>query len=238
MAVIDFHSHILPGIDDGSKNVEMSMQMLEMSMKQGVDIMLATPHFYASRHRVETFLERRERAYAALKEVKKDFGPSLILGAEVAFFSGISQAEQLEELTIGESNIILLEMPFEPWTEREIREVKDILLKRKKKVVLAHLERYLGFPGNKKYIEELLELPLYVQINAESLLNWRSRRPLLKMFRNGQAHLLGSDTHRIDKRIPNLGEGRAVLEKKIGKEFLNIMDERGSRLLLPGGIDV
>ena len=52
MAVIDFHSHILPGIDDGSKNVQMSLEMLKRASEQGVDVMLATSHFYASRHRM------------------------------------------------------------------------------------------------------------------------------------------------------------------------------------------
>lgn len=235
MAVIDFHSHILPGIDDGSKNVEMSMKMLEMSREQGVDVMLATPHFYASRHRVDAFLERRAAAYQKLMETKKDFGPELKLGAEVAYFTGISQADRLEELTIEGSNAILLEMPFVPWTGRMIREVEEIISKRKLTVILAHLERYMGQPDSRQYIPELLDMPLFVQINAESLLGWRKRRPLLKMFDRGEAHLLGSDTHRVEKREPNLGQGRQVLQKKLGKAFLDEMDERGSRLLRLGG---
>lgn len=68
MAVIDFHSHILPGIDDGSKNVQMSLEMLGRASEQGVDVMLATSHFYASRHRIEDFLEKRQRAYERLAE--------------------------------------------------------------------------------------------------------------------------------------------------------------------------
>ena len=89
--MIDFHSHILPGIDDGSKNVQMSLEMLKRASEQGVDVMLATSHFYASRHRIEDFLEKRQRAYERLAEAKNDFGPAIRLGAEVAFFSGISQ---------------------------------------------------------------------------------------------------------------------------------------------------
>ena len=235
MSVIDFHSHILPGIDDGSKSTEMTMTMLRMASEQGVDVMLATSHFYASRHRIEDFLARRRRSFERLMEVKKDFEPELRLGAEVAFFSGMSRADRLEDLTIEGSRVLLLEMPFTAWRRSDIREVEELVSKRNFQVILAHLERYMGMPENKKWIEELLEMPLYVQINAESLLGWRRRRPLLKMFERGQAHFLGSDCHRVESREPNLGKGRAVLEKKLGKAFINAMDDRGSRLLRIGG---
>lgn len=235
MAVIDFHSHILPGIDDGSKSADMSMAMLKMAKDQGVDVMLATSHFYASRHRIEDFLARRQRSYERLAEIKKDFGPQLILGAEVAFFSGMSRADRLDDLTIGESRALLLEMPFASWNRSDIKEVENLIRKRDFQVILAHLERYMWMPENKKWIEELIQMPLYVQINAESLLRWRKRGPLLKMFKKGQAHFLGSDCHRIERREPNLGKGRAVLAKKLGNTFMNTMDERGTEVLQIGG---
>lgn len=235
MAVIDFHSHILPGIDDGSKSADMSMAMLKMAKDQGVDVMLATSHFYASRHRIEDFLARRQRSYERLAEIKKDFGPQLILGAEVAFFSGMSRADRLDDLTIGESRALLLEMPFVSWNRSDIKEVENLIRKRDFQVILAHLERYMWMPENKKWIEELIQMPLYVQINAESLLRWRKRGPLLKMFKKGQVHFLGSDCHRIERREPNLGKGRAVLAKKLGNTFMKTMDERGTEVLQIGG---
>lgn len=233
--MIDFHSHILPGIDDGSKNVQMSLEMLKRASEQGVDVMLATSHFYASRHRIEDFLEKRQRAYERLAEARNGFGPAIRLGAEVAFFSGISRADRLEELAVEDSHVLLLEMPFAEWSRTDIREVEALISRRGFQVVLAHLERYLGMPENKKWIAELLEMPLYVQINAESLLGWRKRGQLLKMFKKGQAHFLGSDCHRLEIREPNLSRGREVLIKKLGKEFVDTMDERGSRLLQIGG---
>ena len=65
--IIDFHTHILPGIDDGSRDADTSCRMLEMAVEQGVDMIVATPHFYASRDRVEHFLEKRARAEALLR---------------------------------------------------------------------------------------------------------------------------------------------------------------------------
>lgn len=68
MEVIDFHSHVLPGIDDGSRNIETSIEMLRLSRNAGVDRMIATPHFYADEDRIEHFLEKREHAYQSLIE--------------------------------------------------------------------------------------------------------------------------------------------------------------------------
>lgn len=197
--------------------------------------MIATPHFYADRQRVDDFLYRREKAFDALRESQRYAGPSLLLGAEVAFFKGISEAERLDDLTVEGTRVLLLEMPFRAWSSSDIREVRELSVNRGYQIVLAHLERYMGISENKKRISELLELPVHVQINAESLLDWKSRRKLIKMFGGNQAHFLGSDCHGLHHRKPNLGEGRAVLQKKLGDAFLKQMDERATSLLQLGG---
>ena len=151
MSVIDFHSHILPGIDDGSRNVEKSLGMLQISASQGVDIIAATSHFYATEDRISSFLDRRQNAFEELKQclTEKDEYPEIVVGAEVAFFSGISRAERLEDLTYQGTDLLLLEMPFSPWTKADIDEIKYILERRRMKVLLAHLERFLTIPGTK-----------------------------------------------------------------------------------------
>ena len=231
MAIIDMHCHILPGVDDGARDVETSLAMLEASRAQGVQYMVATPHFYATRDRVDTFLDRRREAWETLKpRMGADF-PGIVLGAEVAFFRGISRAERLEALKIEGTDCLLLEMPFRPWSEDDVDEVSEILEKHGYTIILAHVERYLAMRGNADYIGNLLELPVLAQINAESLLDWRQRGKLIKMVRNGQVHLLGSDCHGIHHRPPNLGEGREILRKKTGTEYLDRIDWRSEELL-------
>jgi protein-tyrosine phosphatase len=236
MAVIDFRSHVLPGIDDGSQNVQTSLEMLRLSAQQGVDVMVATPHFYAWRDRVERFLQRRQEAWEALSPNLTPELPQVLIGAEVAFFPGISTAEQVSQLTLQGTNVLLLEMPFQPWTQSNLAEVRSLMKDRGFHVVIAHLERYLSLPGNKKLVQELLELPVTVQLNAEDLLDWRRRGKLIRMFRKGQAHLLGSDSHGIHRRPPNLGQGREILQKKLGPEALERIDQAGARLL-PKGVN-
>ena len=231
MAIIDMHCHILPGVDDGARDVETSLAMLEASSAQGVQYMVATPHFYATRDRVDTFLDRRREAWETLKPRMGADYPGIVLGAEVAFFRGISRAERLEALKIEGTDCLLLEMPFRPWSEDDVDEVSEILEKRGYTIILAHVERYLAMRGNADYIGNLLELPVLAQINAESLLDWRQRGKLIKMVRNGQVHLLGSDCHGIHHRPPNLGEGREILRKKTGTEYLDRIDRRSEELL-------
>lgn len=231
MPVIDFHSHILPGIDDGSKDLETSLEMLRMSAAQGVTDMVATPHFYASKEGFETYLEKRIHAFETLCASRTPDMPRIRLGAEVAFFKGISQAEKIEELAEQIGRILLLEMPFMEWTDRDIQEVERMASCGRYTLMLAHLERYMGMSENKKKLKKLLEFPAVVQINAESLLDWKKSGKLVRMFRKGQAEVLGSDCHGIHHRQPNLSKGREVLEKKLGHEFLEQMDAQGSRLL-------
>lgn len=231
MAIIDMHCHILPGVDDGARDVETSLAMLEASRAQGVQYMVATPHFYATRDRVDTFLDRRREAWETLTSRMGADYPGIVLGAEVAFFRGISRAERLEALKIEGTDCLLLEMPFRPWSEDDVDEVSEILEKRGYTIILAHIERYLAMRGNADYIGNLLELPVLAQINAESLLDWRQRGKLIKMVRNGQVHLLGSDCHGIHHRPPNLGEGREILRKKTGTEYLDRIDWRSEELL-------
>lgn len=232
--MIDFHSHILPGIDDGSRNVETSMGMLRMCREHGVDTMIATPHFYADSNRVERFVENRQKAYEQVMsqaEAEHADIPRIMMGAEVAFFDGISRAERVDALTIEGTNIMLLEMPFVTWSDSVVQEVRDLIEKRHFHIILAHIERFLGIPGNKSYVGRVLELPVTVQVNAETLLDFRQKGKMFRMFKKHEAHILGSDCHGMHHRVPNLWLGREALAKKLGSDFIEDMDTYGEQLL-------
>ncbi|MBQ5951084.1 MAG: capsular polysaccharide biosynthesis protein [Lachnospiraceae bacterium] len=230
MSMIDFHSHILPGIDDGSRDAAMTRAMLEMSAAQGVTHMVATPHFYADLDTVDRFLARRERAIETAVPLAQEAGVDLFVGAEAAFFDGMSAAEEIEKLKIEGTDLLLLEMPFRAWSARDVRELER-LLNGGYELILAHMERFPEFQRDKGILEAVLDLPLLVQINAEALLSWGPRHQVLKWFKAGKAHLLGSDCHNTDRRPPDLAEGRAVLLKKLGEDFLAGMDDFAEEIL-------
>ncbi len=96
--MIDFHTHILPALDDGSRDVTESVAMMSMLAEQGIQTVVATPHFYANEHSVEHFLERRTAAYERLSAALPEGGPRLLCGAEVCYYPGISRLDGLQRL--------------------------------------------------------------------------------------------------------------------------------------------
>lgn len=234
LPIIDFHSHILPKMDDGSRNVEMSLRMLQTSADMGVEIMVATPHFYGHRESRDNFLRRRDQSWAELSEAlsgKIGF-PKILLGAEVAFNSHILKHPELDELCISGTRVLLLELPFASWSEYELDGVTKLSLDCGYQVVLVHFERFLGFPGNEDWLERMLELPILLQMNGGSLLKFRGGK-WAAWFQDGRASLLGSDCHNMDSRPPNLGTAREKLKRKAGPDVLGHIDRQGAKVLAP-----
>lgn len=227
---IDFHTHILPEMDDGSSSAEESVRMLRASVQDGISCVVLTPHFQAEREDPERFLERRERCLAQLKKVWTLETPQLISGAETAYYDGISCMKELPQLCAGTSRCLLLEMPFCPWTERMLSEVVSLSVRGGYHVVLAHAERYLRFQKDEVFFR-LMEHGIQLQANAGFFNDWRTRRKAFRLLKEGRIHLLGSDSHNMTYRPPNLGEAcRIFHEKKRGAELNEIMN-RAAHLL-------
>lgn len=231
--VIDFHSHILPDMDDGSRSVDESVEMLHMENAQKVGQVVLTPHFYADKDSVETFLARRADRLERLRRIQETDAaiPRLHAGAEVYYFPGMGRAELLPRLCIGDTRVILLELPFCQWNEEILRDVEMIIGKQKLTVVLAHVERYTEFQKRWDVWDRLFQFPLCAQINAGSFLKRKKRKRALRLLEEIPKVILGSDCHNLESRPPNLAEGRAVIRQKAGEERLSGIDELGKRFL-------
>lgn len=232
--IVDFHSHILPGIDDGSDCVETSVAMLRMEAQQGIAHVIATPHFYARYDNPEQFLPARERAYQKLtRELEvHPILPKITVGAEVHFFPGIADSDILEGLTIGEKRCILIEMPDSPWTERMYQEIEDISRQRNMIPVIAHVDRYISPFRTYSIPERLADMPVLVQANASFFLRSATRSLALKLLKQDKIHLLGSDCHNLTTRPPMLGDAVAVIRNKLGEEPLDRIRYYQKELLL------
>lgn len=222
--MIDFHSHILPNVDDGSRSVEMSIQMLSLAQKQGVDLMVATPHFYPTQQSPEAFLQKRNAAFQRLKPALTADLPKVYLGAEVQYYRGIALNENLSALTIENSCLLLIEMPFCKWSENIVSEVKEIQKKREIQVILAHIERYLEY-NNRRVFEQFSKEGILLQMNAAFFEGFFQQRKAIKMVKSDLVHLLGSDCHNLTSRQPNLPIAYQAIEKKLGTNQLTQMDE-------------
>lgn len=220
--VVDFHSHILFNVDDGSTSMDESIAMLRMEASQGIQHVIATPHFYPNHDSLERFLERRNHAEVLLREeMAKHAGmPKLSMGAEVYFFPGISASDILSELTIDKKKHILIEMPRAPWTDRMYQELENIRVKQDLIPIIAHVDRYITPFRTYGIPERLAEIPVIIQANASFFLHKSTARMALRLLRKNMIQLLGSDCHNLDTRAPNLGSAIALIEKRLGKDML------------------
>lgn len=241
----DLHTHILPGMDDGAKTVEESLEMLRMERDQGIDTVVLTPHFYRDRECPERFLTRRRasaevlrNALMALPETEMRTMPCLILGAEVAWVPNLPEMPELPKMCMGHSKYLLLELPFFPWTDLMFRQLRELMDRTGVTPVIAHLERYLNHQKPER-IRELLELDVLVQVSAAPLLHPLRRGKALGLLRERCAQFVASDCHDTVSRPPDLGPAAKVLLRKLGekqwKEHIRWADELAAESLSSAG---
>ena len=218
----DFHTHVLPGMDDGSGSVSESIAMLRKAFRQGITHVVATPHFYPQKDTPEEFLRRRQIAEDRLREqMARETGlPTLSVGAEVYFFPGMSNSDTISLLTIGKNRYIMLELVHSPWSEYIYQEVQGIYDKQGLTPIIAHVDRYIRPFRTYGIPQRLEELPVLVQANAEFFLNKRTASLAMRLLKADRIHLLGSDCHNLTDRAPNLGEARQVITCRLGQEAL------------------
>ena len=228
--MIDWHSHILPQVDDGSQSVKESIAMLDLLSEQGVKCVVATPHFLANEETIESFLKRRKDSYDALLKSVKSTHPRIFLGAEVKYYPGIARMDNLESLAIENTKILLLEMPMSKWTEYTVKELIEITGTRRLKLILAHIERYITLQ-KKEVWKTLYENGIYMQVNASFFDRVWSRRKAFGLLDSGAIHFIGSDCHNLTSRPPNLVSAYSLIDKKFGTDYVIQMNGFGEKVL-------
>ncbi len=212
----DFHSHILPGIDDGSKDIQMSEKMLELEAQSGITTIVATPHFYLSEQSVEKFAAKREAAFEKLKPVAERMGIEIVKGAEV-YYSPSLIDEDLSKLRIGDTRYMMIELPYTKLSDNFIREFHSFIGNISSEItpILAHAERYLRFTdANSVY--EIMNCDMLVQLNSGSFKPFSSElKFMLDLLKHNMAHLLGTDCHNTTTRSPNMDIAKKMIGKKI-----------------------
>lgn len=226
----DLHSHILPKMDDGSRSAEMTRAMLDAMTAQGVRRLAATPHFYPSGDGIGSFLERRARAEELLRTVyDPSVHPKLAVGAEVAYFHGISHADQIRALAYRGTRYILIEMPFARWEDSVIEELLAIPEELDLQPIVAHIERYI-FQQKRGTLPQLIENGILIQSNAEFFLDSKTRKKALKLLERGEIHFLGSDSHNMQARRPNLGDAVSAISAAGLSDALRELESAGQAL--------
>lgn len=221
--LFDIHCHIIPQVDDGAKSMDMALQMLQREYDDGVRFIILTPHF--RREMFETPSEKIEHQFALLKaraEEKIGMDLQLYLGCE--FHANMSMVETLlakERPTMAGSDYVLTE--FSGATEFSFaRERVYDLVSHGFIPVIAHVERYPKIRKNMEQLQELKEIGARLQVNAESIIGQEGfslKRFCRKLMKNDMLDFVGTDCHRTNTRVPNMGPCAEYMEKKMGKEY-------------------
>lgn len=214
--MIDFHTHILPEIDDGSNSAKESVVLLKRLKEQGVNHVVLTPHFYAYSSSAENYKEIREKSLKMLlAELEADpVEISLYIGSEVYFFEELWRIDNLSNLCIKGTRYMLLEMPFGMWTDSMISSVEKLIGKGIVPII-AHFERYLKYKGNKPKIYEMLNMGALIQMNCEYLNKFKTKGKGIRFLRKGVVSLLGTDSHNLSDRPPRYDNAISFVKKKL-----------------------
>lgn len=236
MEIVDIHSHILPGVDDGSKNMDMTRCMIEKACRQGITVMFATPHFSIDSRGDKT--KRIVDAFEKTQAVVKTEFPQLklVLGSEIYMEPGMIDVIKREPtLTLNNTRYVLCEFSFGSRYE-DMYNLLQQLVRARYKPVLAHVERFFCLRGNMDKMEELRKLGVCMQINAESLQgsvfdkNTRYGKSLIK---NEMIDFIGTDAHDMERRSPELKKAADTLVKLLGENRAqNVLSSNAKKLLL------
>ncbi|HEY7951655.1 MAG TPA: CpsB/CapC family capsule biosynthesis tyrosine phosphatase [Solirubrobacteraceae bacterium] len=204
--VIDLHSHVLPGIDDGPPSIEGSVELARAVAQGGTQTLLATPHVsWRYPNTSATIAPLVEQVNAQL--VAEGIALQVLPGAEIAMTRAAElDPAELSRLTLGGGEWLLIECPFTPVATGMDALVLD-LQRRGHRVVLAHPERCPAFHRDRRPLEMLVHGGVLTSITAGSLVGrfgGEVQRFAMQLVREDLVHNVASDTHDTERRAPGM----------------------------------
>ena len=222
--MIDFHTHILPNVDDGSKSIDETFELLNEAKKAGFDTIISTSHYIEDYYNVN--VSEREVWINAISEIlkKENNDLKLYLGNEVYLTENIMELlETGKETTINKSRYILFEFPMNTKPMNMYDIIYD-MLQNKLIPILAHPERYSFVQKEPEIIYDLIQKGVLMQANYGSIIGRYGEKAQLmvrKFFENNMIHFLGSDVHKKNTIYPRIAQALNEIKDIIGKEKLN-----------------
>ena len=220
--IYDMHCHMVPGVDDGASDYEVTKKLLRMEYDQGVRGIIVTPHF---RFRMfEAPVDRIKKQFLLVKQAAGEIGDDLRVYLGCEFHANMEMPRMLrsgEVSTMAESRYVLAE--FSESSEASyIRERVYTLLSNGYKPIVAHIERYEATRSDVGFVEELTDMGAYMQINADSIIGkegFSIKRYCRKLMKYDLISYVGSDCHNLSDRKPHMREAYDYVRKKMGEAY-------------------
>ena len=233
--IIDMHCHILPGIDDGSKDWDETKEMLRIAYEEGTRLIVTTPHHHKKRGMC-TPAEYKDRLLG-IRKVIEEMGikMKIVPGMEVNYDYDVLEKLQKKQLqTMGNSNYVLIE--FSPsddfsYIQQALQQVQMLGYY----PILAHVERYNCLVGEVDDVAYLVDMGVYIQVNAGSIIgnSGRTIKKFIKeLMEEELVHFVGTDAHSCRSRAPKIQESARYVEKKFGEEYaVEIFRNNGMKVI-------
>jgi len=234
--MIDFHSHIIHGIDDGAKNLDMSLEMLEIAEGEGVEYICATPHFIAEEFEFTRDKYNKKFDSLVLASKEKDLKIEILSGLEIYMHPNLPQLYKENRIWgINDSEYLLVELPmgqFPRYTEDVFYELMLLGVT----PILAHPERNIKIMENHDLIINLIKQGVLMQINSASLLGdygKKVKKTAEQFVKKNMVHILGSDGHNVTSRKTSIRKAFEIVKDKnepmynwISQNQTNIIDNK------------
>lgn len=222
MTYYDLHSHILPELDDGSKSLDMSLEIIRRLSKQNVKNLCFTPHFYTNEESLESFLAKRDMSVNKLiPNLPEDI--NYCVGAEVYVTDFLFNNSDLSKICYGNSKYILCEFSFGcHFQTQTMNQFYKLQSTYGLKPVLTHIERYYNLMDNEGLIEDLVEDGIIIQSNVGAFKGFSQKRKLLKYIKRGYISVLGTDCHSLTRGNPDeYTPTIELIKSKCGAEYVD-----------------
>lgn len=228
--MIDTHIHMVPGVDDGAKDLRMSIQMIQMAMHEGVNKVIVTPHYNLPQYRNENvaqqFYQLQEYIIAEKLNFEVFLGNEVYLSEETVMGVLSGQA-----YSMAKSSYLLVELPYYhyyPIHQAMIQDLQDNDFR----VLLAHIERYQAFEKNPDKLRDLVENGVYAQLSSRYIIDHKTRKSALDWIAKGLIHIVASDGHDVDKRPPLMKKAYEVVSKALGIDCAQLLFETNPEYII------
>jgi protein-tyrosine phosphatase len=230
--MIDIHAHILPGVDDGAKNWEQSLEMARMAVQDGIRIMVATPHLFKGRTLDLSQINGKEMILQCVAQLGQKLSEAqipleILPGCDFPLgFESLQLLDDGRALTINDANrYLLLELP-DTSLPPALEEICFHLQSKGITPIITHPERHMIIQEMPQKLKRLIDLGCLVQMTGTSLTGWFGRRVKKvsrQLIKLGYIHLLATDTHSPKRRPPLLSQAVIELSRLIGENRARAM---------------
>lgn len=234
--IIDIHSHILPGVDDGAKNMDETIRMLDIAMSEGIEGIVVTPHFETGKD-AQWRLKFKKAYQQVTQYILENWLPIKLYGGNEIYYSD-SVTEELQSkhvCTINKSKYILVEFPMYAdflYVERALRNLQYAGYW----PIIAHVERYESL-RDIEYIRKLKNMDVCIQINADSIVDKERRKTrsfCKKLISNRLVDVIATDMHDSKHRKPELRSSFEWIDKKMGESYRKLISEENPEKIVKG----